>query len=297
MSERERSERQYLSRSPARTDRPRAEEYEEALRSQNTDRQLHANSPTRHDIEYYVRKVNRYEAELNNLEHDLSVTKFKLSKAEDAQIKYDILFRENQKTLADCAEAKFELENKTNDFDKLQLEFSQVNQQIRALKAEVDNEKKNNQDLRQKREELRTKSTSQGQEERESLKESYIKEIETLKQESRDTSEKFKREINELKGIISMKEVIESAFSAKLEHIKKEKNTEIDRLKELVIELRNDIGSICSQNEERARKSRNDLVTETEDRVANVRKLAQLIEETMMEEINDLNSTLAKKNQ
>lgn len=94
-----------------------------------------------------------------------------------------------------------------------------------------------------------------------------------------------------------MKEVIESAFSAKLEHIKKEKNTEIDRLKELVIELRNDIGSICSQNEERARKSRNDLVTETEDRVANVRKLAQLIEETMMEEINDLNSTLAKKNQ
>lgn len=43
-----------------------------------------------------------------------------------------------------------------------------------------------------------------------------------------------------------MKEVIESAFSAKLEHIKKEKNTEIDRLKELVIVLRNDIGSICS---------------------------------------------------
>lgn len=36
------------------------------------------------------------------LEHDLSVTKFRLSKAEDVEIKYDILFRENQNSVADC---------------------------------------------------------------------------------------------------------------------------------------------------------------------------------------------------
>ncbi len=72
------------------------------------------------------------------------MAKFKLSKAEDIEIKYDILFRENQKTLADCAEAKFQLENKANDFDRLELELTQSNQQVRALKADVDNEKKNN---------------------------------------------------------------------------------------------------------------------------------------------------------
>jgi hypothetical protein len=53
-----------------------------------------------------VRKVNRYEAEIAQLEHDLSVTKFRLSKMEDIEIKYDILFRENQKTVADCVEAQ-----------------------------------------------------------------------------------------------------------------------------------------------------------------------------------------------
>lgn len=196
MSERENSDREYLSRSPARTDRPPSYQHDEVLRAQNTERQLHAQSPTRHDVQFYVRKVNRYQGEIARLEHDLSVAKFKLSKAEDIEIKYDILFRENQKALADCAEAKFKLENKANDFDRLELELTQSNQQVKALKADVDNEKKNNQDLRQKREELRTKSTSQGQEERENLKETHSREIEVLKQESRELTEKFKREIN-----------------------------------------------------------------------------------------------------
>lgn len=48
-----------------------------------TERQLHSDSPTRHDVEFYVRKVNRYEVEISRLEHDLSVARFKLSKAED----------------------------------------------------------------------------------------------------------------------------------------------------------------------------------------------------------------------
>lgn len=63
------------------------------MRPQHTERQIHPDSPTRHDVEFYVRKVNRYEAEIARLEHDLSVTKFRLSKSEDIEIKYDILFR------------------------------------------------------------------------------------------------------------------------------------------------------------------------------------------------------------
>jgi hypothetical protein len=39
------------------------------------------------------------------------------------------------------------------------------------------------------------------------------------------------------------------------------------------------------------------LINETEDRIANVRRLAQLIEQTLVEEINNLNATLTKKNQ
>lgn len=111
MSERQNSDREYLSRSPARTDRPGGYPREEVLQPQHTERQLHEDSPTRHDVEFYVRKVNRYEAEITRLEHDLSVAKFRLSKADDIEIKYDILFRENQKTVADCIEAREALEN------------------------------------------------------------------------------------------------------------------------------------------------------------------------------------------
>lgn len=48
-----------------------------------------------------MRKVNRYEVEISRLEHDLSVARFKLSKAEDFEIKYEILFKDNQKAVAD----------------------------------------------------------------------------------------------------------------------------------------------------------------------------------------------------
>lgn len=152
------------------------------MRPQHTERQIHPESPTRHDVEFYVRKVNRYEAEIARLQHDLSVTKFRLSKSEDIQIKYDILFRENQKTVSDCIEVKEQLDNTRKQLDKLQLDYNSANQLIKTLRAEVEAEKRSNQDLRQTKEELRTQTTSQGQEERQSLKEAFTREIDSLKQ-------------------------------------------------------------------------------------------------------------------
>jgi hypothetical protein len=62
MSQEDRSEPGYdFSRSPSRTERRASEDRGELLRPQQTERQLHADSPTRHDVEFYVRKVNRYE--------------------------------------------------------------------------------------------------------------------------------------------------------------------------------------------------------------------------------------------
>ena len=75
--------------------------------------------------------------------------------------------------------------------------------------------------------------------------------------------------------------MIESSLSAKLEHIKGEKNSEIARLKELISSLKDELGNTHVQNEESARQARSQLITETEGRVSNVRRLAQLIEETL----------------
>ncbi len=47
------------------------------------------------------------------------MAKFRLSKAEDIEIKYDILFRENQKTVADLIETKEGLEIAHKDIDRL----------------------------------------------------------------------------------------------------------------------------------------------------------------------------------
>jgi hypothetical protein len=46
-----------------------------------------------------------------------------------------------------------------------------------------------------------------------------------LKKEHHDVNEQLKRDITELQGTLGMKQTIEEALGAKLEHIKKEKNS------------------------------------------------------------------------
>jgi hypothetical protein len=66
-----------------------------------------------------------------------------------------------------------------------------------------------------------------------------------------------------LKGTISFQETVQSSLSAKLEHIKLEKNNEISRLKEIVSNLRDELGKTNVTNEENARASRNQLIADT----------------------------------
>lgn len=297
MSQRAPSEQNYGSAySPSRTERPTAHEREEGVRGQVTERQLHGDSPSRHDVEFYVRKVNRYEVEISRLENDLSVAKFKLSKAEDYEIKYDLLFKENQKTITDYLDGRDELERARRELERTRADHDQALLNNRALRAELDAEKKASEEVRTKKEELRSQTTSQGQEEREALRESFTREVETLRQQNRDQQEKLKREVGELRSTIVLKETIEGALANKLEHIKREKNAEIDRLKTLVSGLREELGDTHAANEHRARASREELIGETEDRLGNVRRLGQLIEETLQEEVHNLNETLRKKN-
>lgn len=57
------------------------------------------------------------------------------------------------------------------------MEQEQLAQQVRNLRSEVDAEKRHNEDLRNTKEELRTKTTNQGQEERSALRDSFAKEL------------------------------------------------------------------------------------------------------------------------
>ena len=77
-----------------------------------------------------------------------------------------MLFKENQKTVSDCIYTNEELEHVQREFDKLQHDYQTAQLTIKNLRGEVEAEKKTSEELRTKREELRNKSTSQGQEER-----------------------------------------------------------------------------------------------------------------------------------
>jgi hypothetical protein len=62
------------------------------------------------------------------------VSKFKLSKAEDYEIKYDLLFKENQSTVTKFLDNRDELEKVKRDLDRAVLEQDNANQLIRSLR-------------------------------------------------------------------------------------------------------------------------------------------------------------------
>ena len=57
---------------------------------------------------------------------------------------------------------------------------------LRAVRAELDAEKRAKEEVTKRKEELRSQSSSQGQEERQQLKEWYNKEMSNLKDHHRD---------------------------------------------------------------------------------------------------------------
>lgn len=72
------------ARSPSRTERdPREPEFQrspERVEGTRTER-VALDSPSKYDIEFFQRKVNRLENDMTVLQDELSLTKFKLSKA------------------------------------------------------------------------------------------------------------------------------------------------------------------------------------------------------------------------
>lgn len=55
---------------------------------QGTDRSnLHYDSPTKYDIDFYQRKVNRLENDIATLQDELSMARFKINKTEELENK------------------------------------------------------------------------------------------------------------------------------------------------------------------------------------------------------------------
>ena len=82
----------------------------------------------------------------------------------------------------------------------------------------------------------------------------------------------------------------------KLDSIRNSKNEEVDYPRNLTNQLKDELSALNNSTDTRVVSIRTDLVNQTESRIENVRKLANDIEECLMNEIRNLNETLSAKN-
>lgn len=82
----------------------------------------------------------------------------------------------------------------------------------------------------------------------------------------------------------------------KLDSIRNSKNEEVDYLRNLTNQLKDEISTLNNTTDSRVVSIRTDLINQTESRIENVRMLANDIEECLMNEIRNLNETLSAKN-
>lgn len=75
----------------------------------------------------------------------------------------------------------------------------------------------------------------------------------------------------------------------KLDSIRNSKNEEVDYLRNLTNQLKDELSALNNSTDSRVVSIRTDLVNQTESRIENVRKLANDIEECLMNEIRNLN--------
>jgi hypothetical protein len=59
------------------------------------EKRINYESPTKYDIDFYMRKITRLENDLIQSQEELSKVRIRLRKAEDYEIKYDLILKQN----------------------------------------------------------------------------------------------------------------------------------------------------------------------------------------------------------
>jgi hypothetical protein len=128
------------------------------------DKRIDPDSPTKYDINFYIRKINRLENDLGLLQDELSSARIRLRKAEDFEIKYDLVLKQNNNLLAENDRLSKDLQIARVDAEKNRLKLEEElarkydgDREKQDLQAQVESWKKRYHDV----EELRLTETSQ----------------------------------------------------------------------------------------------------------------------------------------
>lgn len=62
---------------------------------QEITNRMSSDSPTKYDVDFYKRKVNRLENDYTSIQEDLNKARIRLRRAEDFELKYELILKQN----------------------------------------------------------------------------------------------------------------------------------------------------------------------------------------------------------
>ena len=293
------SSRQSPSRSPERLQAPGARSYlpSPSRISEALEKPLHYESPSKYDLDFYQRKVNRLENDLNHRQDEINIMRFRLQKAEDFEIKYELLVKENQElTLENEALEKGlvlkgrELEELVGKYRELELTLGRKVNELQSSKGELENAKK-------RQEQLIEKSSQSGVSDREKAEQQFFRQIEQLKDRHKDAENKLSGEISELKDQIAHKVLTEEATNARLAKIRTDKDAEIKRLRDQVRALQTEVTNLRESCNTRVTEVRRENQESSSERGRELAAIAETSKNLLMREIEHLKETIRVKNE
>ena len=251
---------------------------------------------TSNDLDFYIRKVRRLENDYNIVQDELNKVRVKLRRAEDFEIKYELVSTElaglrkevevrdrsirEQKTLNE--RLVFELGDKSTKNEEWL-------QEKRSLLEEIEK-------WTTKAEESEVRRVTEIAAERARHEETLKREVLMVKKDVEEKEDEYKFEIRQLKKSLHEKEAFETIISGRVEKVRKEKDEEIARLTQVVEdEKENRMRAIDDKNEEILKlKEKFEKMMNFE--LENVKKNLEDQGEVFSIELNGLKEIIAIKN-
>lgn len=182
------------------------------------------------DIDFYVRKVRRLENDNNIIQDQLNKVRVRLRRAEDFEIKFDLLTAETNTLRKDLEQRDKAIRDFKTLNEKLTFAVSERSnkqeewmQEKRGLLEEVEK-------WTAKAEEAEVRRVTEITTERARSDEAIKREVALARKDQEQKEQELKFEVRQLKKVLHEKEAFEAIISNRVEKVRKEKDEEIARL-------------------------------------------------------------------
>lgn len=205
------------------------EEIEAEIRQRMQGEQVSHN-----DLDFFARKVRRLENDNNIIQDELNKVRVRLRRAEDFEIKFDLLTAETNalrkdleqrdKAIRDLKTLNEKLSFAVDDRSSRQEEWAQ---EKRGLLEEIEK-------WTAKAEESEVRRVTDLATARARSEEAIKREVTLAKKDNEEKEEELRFEVRQLQKVLHEKEAFETIISGRVEKVRREKDEEIARLSRVI---------------------------------------------------------------